>query len=320
MRVKKIYLLMLLGGLSACSDDIGTAENESPESTQAALQKVVFLTENQIQQTISAFRQGDSGFAFVKSIPVTNARTETQLPLGNYQFLFAASSGNNTGATTPVPGLTLFPDMKFTAIPNTAEPAYIRESNELFLQDEKADSIYVIEGKTTIRATLKRAVARVIICIRRGWCNDDGQYTSLPYQDDSIVRYFNHIRLEIENAGTEVDARCIYEGQGTLSVTIPANSPDSLTPEGFAVYTGPFFFPAANQEPVLLKLNLYRSENSPQPDLSLSRQVTLKRNEQIILNAWVTNDWNIIGITADTEPISREIDGEQEIWDDNLTI
>lgn len=318
MGAKKLYILMFLGFLAACAQE-NAEEGDFPGRTKAAYRNVVFLTENSMRQTISVFRQGDSGFVFMETIPVTEARTETQLPEGNYQFLFAGSYGKDTEMNAAVPGITLFPSMRFTVLADEADPDYMRNGDELFLQDGKADSVYVIQGTTTVRATLKRAVARVIVNVRRGIATGNGEYVPLPYQNDSIVRYFNTIRLEIENAGKAVDARGIAEGKGKLSVTVPASSKDSLTPEGFAVYEGPFFFPASNRQPVDIKLTLYRAENSPQPDLSLSCRAAVKRNEQLILNAWVTDDWNFIGVTADTEAISRETEGEQDVWDDNIT-
>ncbi len=318
MRAKKLYFLIFLGWLTACSET-GTEENTYPELPASIFQPILFLTSSEGQQTISAFRQGETGFTFLKTIPVTGPRTEAQLPLGKYQFLFAGSYGTNTGMNTAITGVTLFPDMRFNVLPDAINPANIRPGDELFLQEGKADSVYLLEGPTTIRATLKRAVAQVILYIKRGYLSSTGEYVPQPYQNDSIVRYFSDIRLDISNAGTAVDAFGTSEGQGTLSVTLAANSQDSITPEGFAVYKGPFFFPSANDEPIQLRLNLYRREDSPQPDLALVRQTTVKRNEQLILNAWVTSDWNIIAMTADVRPISRETPGEQDIWDDNIT-
>lgn len=318
MRAKKLYFLIFLGWLTACSET-GTEENVYPEPSATTFQPILFLTGSQGQQTITAFRQGDTGFAFLKTIPVTGPRTEAQLPIGKYQFLFAGSYGINTGINAATPGVTLFPAMRFSILPDETDPTYIRPGDELFLQEGKIDSIYLLEGPTTIRATLKRAVAQVILYIKRGYLSSTGEYVPQPYQNDSIVRYFSDIRLDIGNAGTAVDAFGTPEGQGTLSVTLAANSQDSITPEGFAVYQGPFFFPSADGQPLQLKLNLYRREDSPQPDLALTRQATVKRNEQLILNAWVTSDWNIIAVTADVRPISRETEGEQDIWDDNIT-
>lgn len=318
MKAKIIYFLIVTGWLTACSET-GTEKMDFPEPTQATLQNVVFLAENKTQQTISVFRNGGSGFTFMKTIAATGIRTEAQLPRGKYQFLFAGSYGINTGMNTPVPGVTLFPAMRFTALSNDTDPDYIREGDELYLPEEKADSIYTIEGPTLIRTTLKRAVAQVVLHVKRGWPTVHGEFNPLPYQNDSIVRYFSSIQLDIVNAATAVDANSIPEGQATVSVDFAANTRDSITPEGFAIYSGPFFFPAANEEDVVLKLNLYRSDNSPQPDLSMSRTATVKRNEQIILNAWVTSDWNVIGITADTRPISQETTGEENIWDDHIT-
>lgn len=319
MGTKVLYILMLWGCLAACTKT-GTEEKDFDGPASRAYQNVVFLTENNVKQTISVFRQGESGFAFLKTIPVTGSRTEAQLPVGNYQFLFAGFYGENTLLNTPVPGTTLFPAMRFSVLPEDINPGYLRKGDELFLQDEKADKLYEILGPTTIKATLKRAVSRVVIYIKRGWAEDEIHYIPLPYQNDSIVRYFSNIRLDIGNVGTAVDALCVPEGQGKLSVTIPAGERDTLTSEGFAVYNGPFFFPAANGQAVDINLSLFRSADSPQPDLSLNCQATLERNQQLILNAWVTSDWNFIGITADTEPITRETEGEQDVWDDNVTI
>lgn len=317
MRAKRIYLLIMCCWLAACQE-YGTEENDYSGPTGTNLQNVVFLTGNNVQQTISAFRLDDSGFTFLKTILATSPRTEAQLPLGKYQFLFAASYGNNTRMNIPVAGSTLLPAIRFTVLSDERNPENIREGDELFLQEGKVDSVYAIEGSSTIRASLKRAVAQIILQVKRGWSESERNYIPLPYPDDSIIRYFSNIRLDIENVSTAVDAYGIPQGQSTLSVTFPATAQDSITPEGFAVYTGPFFFPAANGESISLKLNLYRSDDSPQPDLSLTKYAKVKRNEQLILTAWITKDWNMIAVTADTRPISRETDGEQDIWDDHI--
>lgn len=316
MKAKFIYFLTVMSCLSACSD-ITTEEQDIAAPVQTAYQKVTFLAESEMQQTISAFRRGDSGFAFLKTIPFTGTRTEAQLPVGSYQFLFAASYGTNMTLNTPEPGTTLFPSMRFSVLPD-GNTGNIRVADELFLQNGKVDSVYTIDGPSTIHAELKRAVAQVVICVKRGTNDGNGNYSPLPYTNDSIVRYFSNIQLDIAHAATSVDAHGITEGEGSLSVTIPANTPDSITPEGFAVYTGPFFLPAANGADIDLKLHLYRQNSSPQPDLSLAMQARAERNIQLILTAWVTADWNFIGITADIRAISRETDGEQDIWEDNI--
>ena len=198
MGVKIRYLLLVLGGFAACSDVV--TGGDDPGAVLASPQPVVFLTRGNIQQTISVFREGDSGFTFLETVPVTGNRTVVDLPVGKYQFLLAGSYGENTDMNTPAKGTTIFGDMCFTVLPDDTDADCIRGGDELFLQDEKADSIYDIQGSTTIRATLKRAVARAIVYIRRGWLSDDGQYISLPYQNDSIIRYFSKVRLDIGNA------------------------------------------------------------------------------------------------------------------------
>lgn len=315
MKAKYIYLLAMMSCLSACSD-ITTEEQDIAAPVQTAYQKVTFLAESETQQTISAFRRGDSGFAFLKTILFTGTRTEAQLPVGSYKFLFAGSYGTNMTLNTPEPGTTLFPSMRFSVLPDGT--GNFRQADELFLQHGNVDSVYTIQEPSTIRAELTRAVAQVVICVKRGTSDGSGNYTPLPYTDDSIMRYFSNIQLDIEHAATSVDAFGNTEGEGNLSVTIPANTPDSITPEGFAVYTGPFFLPAANGAAIDLTLHLYRHASGPQPDLSLAMQATAERNVQLILTAWVTADWNFIGITADTRAISRETDGEQDIWEDNI--
>lgn len=322
MKTKHILYLILLGTAVACSntDEKIIPSSEDPASTRS----VYFLSETVTDYTISAFREGNNGFAFLKTIPSSgraDGQTEVQLPVGNYQFLVASGYGNSITQQpeNPVQATTLFRDMQFVAVPATDNPANIQAAEELFLQDTLVDSVYNLHTATTIQINLKRSVAQAVLFIKRGQKTKDNQFESLPYEQDSILRYFSAVELQLENTGTSVDLHSISDGAAVMTVSYPATAYDSITTEGFAAFTGPYFFPPKGNEPLRFHVKLYPAAGSPQPELALTTTGKAGRNERLIITAWITSDWNFIGLTADTQPITAEIPGEDGIWGDTVT-
>lgn len=322
MKTKHILYLILLGTAVACSntDEETLSSPEDPASTRS----VYFLSETVTDYTISAFREGNNGFAFLKTFPSSgraDGQTEIQLPVGNYQFLVASGYGTNTTQQpkNPVQATTLFGDMRFVAQPATDNPANILPAEELFLQDTGVDSIYSLYTAETIQINLKRSVAQVILFIKRGQKAGDNQFEPLPYQQDSILRYFSAVELQLENIGTSVDLHSLSDGAAAMTVSYPATAYDSITTEGFATFTGPFFFPPKGNELLRFHVKLHPATGSPQPELTLTTSGKVGRNERLIVTAWITSDWNFIGLTADTQPITAEIPGEDGIWGDIVT-
>lgn len=324
MKAKHIFYLILLGIASACSGP--EEETILPPPPVAAMQNISFRSTTATNYDILAFRQRNNEFVYLKTFQVSGLSEgevySAELPVGNYQFLFARNYNTNTLLSPSYPNPnTRFEEMTFiTKTDSQAGGNQILGSDELYLQDQHADSVYQLTAASTIECTLKRAVAQLVLHIKRGQKNADGTYTAIPYPSkDNIARYFNEIKIELAGIGSRVNAQSIPSGSANLQVTYAAIAYDSLSSEGFATYTGPFFFPSATPQKLQLGVILTPAANSPQPSLKIETTGAPKRNEQFIVTVWVTKDWNFIGITTDTQPITAEIPGDEGIWDDTVT-
>lgn len=322
MKTKHILYLILLGTAVACSnaDEVTISSPEAPATTRS----VYFLNETVTDYTISAFREGNNGFAFLKTFSSSgraDGQTEVQLPVGNYRFLVASGYGDHIiqQPENPAQATTLFEDMRFVVSQATDNPANIQPAEELFLQDTLVDSVYHLYTADTIQINLKRAVAQAVLFIKRGQKTGDNRFEPLPYQQDSILRYFSAVELQLENAGTSVDLYSVSAGTASMAVTYPSTAYDSITAEGFAAFTGPFFFPPAGNEPLRFHVKLIPAAGSPQPELILTTSGKVGRNERLFITAWITSDWNFIGVTAETRPIEAQMDGDNGIWDETIT-
>lgn len=327
MKRRKIYYLLLLGLMTACSKPEATALLSEPETASAAaMQKIQFLNLGTKDYTIHAFRENISAaYVYTASFEArgtTDGQLQVELPVGNYQFLFTHLPGNHIrfspSLLTPA---TRFEETAFIVQPDlTNGNNYLLEGDELYLQDKKADSVYRITEATTIRCTLERAVAQLVFFVKRGQKTAEGRFEPLPYSNnENIARYFNNIEVNIQGIGNSVDALSVPTGNGNLKMDYPASSYDSITNEGFAAYTGPFFFPAENDAPITVSIQLNPAATAPQPALAVTTQGVVKRNQQYIVTLWVTQDWNFVGVNAETRPIEDEINGDQNIWDDQVT-
>lgn len=322
MNVRKLIYLVFGTIVFACS---GREEVAMPLSDLRMENKsVIFFSEELVKYTVIAFREEQGSYSFLQQFKngwSDDGKLEVQLPVGNYKFLFASSYDMNTILQPEFQlAQTTFDEMKFSVKEDNATNGLLRAGDELFLQDQGADSIYEITTSSTIRCTLKRAVAQVRLFVKRGRKVGENLYEPLPYSvDESIIRYFNKIGIDIHGVGEAVDARCISKGKGYISEEIPMTDCDSVTREGFVTFTGPFFFPSVDDKSVDFIITLYASENAPQPKtLTLKTSHVLARNQQLIITAWIVDDWNFIGVTTDIQPIRNEIDGEQDIWGDNV--
>lgn len=327
MKRRKIYYLLLLGLMTACSKPEATALLSEPETASAAAtQKIQFLNLGTKDYTIHAFRENISAaYVYTASFEArgtTDGQLQVELPVGNYQFLFTHLPGNHIrfspSLLTPA---TRFEETTFIVQPDlTNGNNYLLEADELYLQDKKADSVYRITEATTIRCTLERAVAQLVFFVKRGQKTAEGHFEPLPYSNnENIARYFNNIEVNIQGIGNSVDALSVPTGNGNLKMDYPASSYDSITNEGFAAYTGPFFFPAESDAPITVSIQLNPAATAPQPALAITTQGVVKRNQQYMVTIWVTQDWNFVDVNAETRPIEDEINGEQDIWDDQVT-
>lgn len=322
MKAKNLFYLILLGAVVACAEK--EEEIVSSPTPATATRNISFLNESMTDYTISAFREENNGFVFLNTFSSSgnaDGRAEIQLPVGNYQFLVATGYGGSILQFPQLPeqGNTQFNEMKFVAQPIENNETNLQAGEELFLQDNLADSVYQLYTATTIQLNLKRAVSQATLFIKRGRKTGDNQFEAIPYEQDSIIRYFNQIELRLENVGTSLDIHNNSDGEASMITKYPAAAYDSITKEGFATFTGPFFFPPKEKKPLQLEVKLYPAEDSPQPELSLTTTGKVGRNERLVITVWITNDWNHIGISADTQPIHIEKEGDTGIWDNTVT-
>lgn len=320
MRTLHIFYLILLGTAVACSGR--EEETTLPPAPVAATQNIRFSSEAVTDYTVSAFREGGNGFVYLNSFASsgrTDGRTDIQLPVGNYKFLVATGYGHSIllSPQSPEQGTTRFEELKFVA--QTTDGSNLQAGEELFLPDTLVDSVYRLQTATTIELNLERAMAQTLLYIKRGRKTGENQFVAIPYEQDSIVRYFSQIDLQLENVASSIDVYGTPEGEASMRLEYPATAYDSITSEGFAAYTGPFFFPPIEKKPLQFLVKLLPSADSPQPELSLTSTGKVGRNERLVITVWITNDWNFIGVTADTHPIQKEQDGDTGIWDNTVT-
>lgn len=325
MKRRNIYYLLLLGLMTACSKPEATGPLSEPASA-SAMQKVQFLSLGNKDYTVHAFRENIfATYVYTASFESTGASgspLSVDLPVGNYQFLFTHFPNKNIRfSPMPLTSATRFEETEFIVQPDlTNGDNYLLEGDELYLQDKKADAVYRISEATTINCTLERAVAQLVFFVKRGQKTAEGRFEPLPYSNnENIARYFNDIEVNIEGIGNSVNALSVPTGIGNLKMDYPASSYDSITNEGFAAYTGPFFFPAEKDAPVTVSIQLNPAATAPQPALAVTTQGVVKRNQQYIVTLWVTQDWNFVDVNAETRPIEDEINGDQDIWDDQVT-
>ena len=321
MKAKIIIYLAFISILGACSAS-GEQAPIQPIAT-AELQRVTFATANDAPYSIAVFREANHVFLYQKTLNTgwsENGKLTTELPVGNYQFLFALHDGENTLLSPELtPNATTFSELKFISRQHPDNNMLILPADELFLPESHADSIYRITESCTIKCTLQRAVCQTLLYIKRGQKTEDGNYMPIAYENNkNILQSLSSVEMSLQQAGTGTTVNAVSEGQGEIISDFDLSAPDILTTEGFAVFKGPFFFPAENNGEITARITLNPATDSPQPVLTSTVKSNLQRNQQLIITVWVTNDWNFIGVEADTRAINKEIDGNQDIWDDQV--
>ena len=321
MKVKMIIYLACISILGACSTS--GEETLLQPVTQAGFQRVTFTRANNIPYSIAVFREFNHVFLYQKTLNTGwtgNGQLTTELPIGNYLFLFALHYGQNTLLSPELfPNETPFNELKFLSQQDPDNEGLILPADELFLPETHADSIYHITASSTIKCTLQRAVCQTLLYIKRGQKTDDGHYLPIAYENNkNILQSLSSIKMNLQQTGTATTVNAVSTGQGEILSDFDLSAPDTLTTEGFAVFKGPFFFPAENNGEITARITLEPATNSPQPVLTSTVTSNLQRNQQFIITIWVTNDWNFINVEADTREMNREIEGIKDIWDDQV--
>lgn len=322
MRLKHLTYLLLLGATLSCSRQEETPFRGEPAPTALCL---TTFSGNIQNYSVSVFREEQGQFLFQNTFSAgwsADGKLSVQLPVGNYQFVFAHNYGIQTQISpAPIQDVTSFGELRFTtSAQEGTSPLQLAPSDELFLQEQKADSIYKLTQASTIKCRLARTVAQPVLYIKRGYALEDGNFQALPYSDGkNILQDIEKVQFDIQGIGQAMDALSTPYGTGNLSVEMNAAERDSITSEGFARFKGPFVFPPEAGQTTSIKVTLQPAANSLHSSLSMTVNPILKRNHQLIIIAWINADWNAVGITTDLKPIDQTTPGEDGIWDDVVT-
>lgn len=320
MGLRSLLYIILLGSLAACTEQ---HREVLPETDVTSGKYRMTFVADRPDYSVLIFRKGTQNFTYQQTIAsgwTEDGKMSAELPVGEYKFLFAYSFGKNTRlAPVPVLNSTQLEDIRFT-VQNPQDPTGdVLPGDELFLPVTEIGTVYNITGATTIYDTLKRAVCRPVLLVKRGMKVADGSFHTLPYEaNDSILRLVKKITLNIDPVGVELDVMGNSYGEGRFTHEWQAAERDSVMQGGFAAFTGPFFFPSPNQV-TNFEITLFPTENAPHKELSMRVSHALELNHQIVITAWITDDWNFVDISVETRPIVTEIPGEEGIWGDNVT-
>lgn len=324
MWLKKVVYVPWFLFLFSCSDRIAEMEEQGTDGKETQSIPVTFKAGNSSGVSLCIFRNIGDRFLYQSEIDKgwsTDGKVTVSMEKGNYRFLFVRSDGTGS-VRTPDPLQTDTPleDIRFNALPNPSQEGEILPVNELFLPEpDAATRIYAIQGGETVTCTLKRAVSRFLLVLKRGHV-ENGLYVPEPYSEgDHILKYIEKAEVTISGVGTSAD---LYGTKGTaaLSTAFLEADKDSLTAEGFAAFTGPFFFPPAEDGSVEVSATLFPKDETNGKTIRKVVNGQVKKNEQLQVVLWIEagnepHGDRVIGMTVDTQPISNETEGDKGIWE-----
>lgn len=324
MWIERVLYAPLFLLLFSCTDRIAEAPETEIEDSETPGTSVFFQTGETKDVSLLIFRREGDRFSYQSTIDKgwsTDGKITISMDYGDYQFLFLRSDGTGIELTPhPLQPDTELEEIRFNARTNSARSGEMLPVNELFLPEpEEATRIYAIQGEETVSCTLKRAVSRLLLVLKRGHA-ENGTYVPEPYEDGkNILDDIREAHITIAGVGTSAN---IYgtQGAGILSTTFSEADKDSLTGEGFAAFTGPFFLPPADNEIVEVSAVLFPKNGAAEETIQKTVKGTVKKNEQLQVVLWIKTDSEpegdrLIGITVDTKPISDETEGDKGIWE-----
>lgn len=318
---KNYWLLGFLLLLGSC--EFSGFPDEEPESSAAFDRQVVtFEALASDNVTLFIFRKSGDKFLYqteIRSGWDSQGKIVHKMDPGTYRFLFVKTPWTET-VLSPAPLTTSinFNELKFNARTVEGKEGYVLPVDELFLPEiaSTADPME-IKGGEKVACTLKRAVCRANLRIKRGKLQNNNFRPFLYSGEETVLDKIKSVHLELNGVGVSADVNGTY-GEGILSIKRGAADKDTLTSEGFAVFNIPFFFPPASSEKnIEAKVEL---ETETGVLTSHVMQVTeLKRNQEVDITVWLLtaqpeNEISI-GITADTRPITSEHNGDMGFWE-----
>lgn len=242
-----------------------------------------------------------------------------QLPAGAYKFLFAAGYGTRTQLSPePAAGLTGFDDVSFQ---NTLEGDNILPADELFMPFPVAQAarVYQLDDPTTVSCTLRRAVSRVVLYLKRGH-SENGSFTPEPYPDssDDITRHIRQIDLTLGGVAQGVSpAGSQGRGNTSVSLSLEGVAPDK---DGFAILPGPFFIPLDGQPLGEATFTFHLQPGNTLAELTRTvdlGHLTVLPDQQLEITLWFNSfgaPESPIDIRVDVNTAFFEQDGDQGTW------
>lgn len=317
MWLEKAVCIPLFLFLMACNDPV--AEVEEPDGSLTKSDFVTFRNQAGDDVTLLIFRNQGGNYVYQSLVDRGwDPKGEVSLALeaGDYKFLFMKSTWENTTLMPSSLGSNeTFDDIRIEAKADPDQPGNILPADEIFMPvAEDAGRVYPIKGGELVACTLKRAISQVLVTIKRGKL-EDGKYVAEPYPEGNILEQVKEIRLDLANVATTLGIDRTT-GSGKMTVTLPAASRDSLTAEGFAAFTGPFFFPPADGGKVNVTVSVVPTEAANQAIRRKTFQGAIERNRRLEVIVWLGTgpDHPIIGVEYDIEPITQEQIGDQGTW------
>lgn len=318
---KNYWLLGFL--LLLCSCEFSGLPDEEPASSAASDRQVVtFEAPASDNVTLFIFRKSGDKFLYqtdIRSGWDSQGKMVRKMDPGTYRFLFVKTPWKETLLSpNPLTASVDFDQLKFNAPLVEGKEGYVLPVYELFLPNPaSAADPMEIKGGETVTCTLKRAVCRANLRIKRGKLRNNN-FRPFPYsREETVLDKIKSVHLELNGVGISADVNGTY-GKGILSIDKTAADKESLTAEGFAVFNIPFFFPPASPDKnIEAKVELKTDTGILTSPVMQVREV--KRNQEVDITVWLPAEQPdnevLIGITADTRPITETHDGDIGFWE-----
>ena len=301
MKHCKLTALILAAAVcAACSEPERADGGPNPQTTRVTLRR-----EGAADVAVYAFRRQGDRFLFdtlFREGWTSDGRMSVRMPNGQYKFLFASGAADRLVlAPEPLTRQTAWEEVHFALRENAEAPGTCCPADELFLQypASDADAIHTVGGADlTVAATLRRAVCRIEVSVKRGY-HDGTQYVEVPYAEpQSVLGEIDRIELSAGAAGLRVTPAG-SSGTATVAATLAAADYTELT-DGGEVGLDISVVPAAGAALQPARLHLTgRAE----------------RNKRLDVTLWITSGYPAVGVEIKTAPIEREQDGDTGIWE-----
>jgi hypothetical protein len=320
----RIELIALATVLSCTNDPQGIV----PTDTATRTTTVTFQEVRDDVQIMVFRRTADDRYTYQQTIADrwqatgdTEGRIHANLEIGRYRFLHLAFSEDHAYLLPrdPVKGQTLPEDIRIAIRPDDDRGSdYRLPSGEIWLPDAaEVDRIYHIQDQDLIQTYLYRQVSRARVVLKRGYKNSDGIYMPIPYENGTnIADDFDSIHLDIAGVAGQVS---LSGTDGWYHTQALLDEPTEITPEGFAIYQGPFVLPLApvngQMQESIIDIELIPAAGSSYQVRTGQVQGIFERNKYLEITLWVIDvQSKEISITIDIKPIGNEKNADNGIW------